>query len=302
MSQLHLSLAVVIILYHISSAHPAQSSNDGDRVIYHPSPRVRVVPNLIFASYGGRSLRLDLYLPVDRKRPVPGAIVIRGGGWMVNDRTQFAHVASSLAERGVAAASIEYRTADEAPFPAALQDVKAAIRWMRANADIYRISPNAIGTLGGSSGAYLALLAGLTANEREWEGTGGNNDVSSLVQAVVAMAAPADISRLDAGGKRTVARFLNATPAQNPQLWLRASPVNHAKAGGPAVLLMHSNTDEAVLPEQSSRFARLYRKAGGKAELIFIEHAHHAFWNYRPWYDKAMERAAAFFLRVTNHE
>jgi acetyl esterase/lipase len=129
-----LALAVVIALNDLLAAQSAQSPNEGERVRYHPSPRVQVVSNVIFARYGSRSLRLDLYLPADRKQTVPGAIVIRGGGWMVNDRAEFAHVASALAERGVAAANIEYRTAIEAPFPAALQDVKAAIRWMRANA------------------------------------------------------------------------------------------------------------------------------------------------------------------------
>jgi hypothetical protein len=67
-------------------------------------------------------------------------------------------------------------------------------------------------------------------------------------------------------------------------------------------VIYHPSPRVRVVPEQSTRFAKLYRKAGGKAELIFIEHAHHAFWNYRPWFDNAMERAAAFFLRVTNHE
>jgi acetyl esterase/lipase len=297
-----IALAFVIILNGHLSELSAQSSTEGERVKYRPSPRVRLVSDVIFATYGARSLRLDLYLPVGRKQAVPGAIVIRGGGWMVNDRAEFAHVASALAERGVAAASIEYRTADEAPFPAALQDVKAAIRWMRANAGVHGISPDAIGTLGGSSGAHMALLAGLTVNERDFEGAGGHNNVSSRVQAVVAMATPADLSQLSSGGQRTVARFLNATLAQNPKLWARASPVNHIRAGAPPVLLMHSSTDEAVLPEQSSQFAKLYRKAGAKAELVFIEKAHHAFWNYRLWFDDAMDRAAAFFLRVANHE
>jgi arylsulfatase A len=297
-----LALAVVIILNCLLVALSAQSPSEGERVKYRPSPQVRLVSGVIFATHGKRSLRLDLYLPVGRKQAVPGAIVIRGGGWMVNDRAEFAHVASALAERGVAAASIEYRTADEAPFPSALQDVKAAIRWMRANARVYGISPDAIGTLGGSSGAHMALLAGLTINDRDLEGTGGNNNVSSRVQAVVAMATPADLTRLGAGGQRTVARFLNATLAQNPKLWAQASPINHMSAGGPPVLLMHSSTDEAVLPEQSSRFAELYRKAGAKAELVFIEKAHHAFWNFRPWFDDAMERAAAFFLRIANHD
>jgi arylsulfatase A len=282
------------------SSLSAQSPDEGERVKYRPSPQVRLVSGVIFATYGKRSLRLDLYLPVGRKQAVPGVIVIRGGGWMVNDRVEFAHVASALAERGVVAASIEYRTADEAPFPAPLQDVKAAIRWMRANAGAYGISPEAIGTLGGSSGAHLALLAGLTANERDFAGAGCHNNVSSRVQAVVAMATPADLSRLDSGGQRTVARFLNATLAQKPKLWARASPISHVSAGGPPVLLLHSNTDEAVLPEQSSRFAEQYRKAGGKAELIFIENAHHAFWNYNPWFGDAMDRAAALFLRVAN--
>lgn len=221
---------------------------------------------------------------------------------MVNDRAEFAHVASALAERGVAAASIEYRTADEAAFPGAVQDVRAAIRWMRANAAVYGIAPNAIGTLGGSSGAYLALMGGLATRDRDLEGTGGHHGTSSRVQAIVAMAPPADLSRLDAGGQRTVARFLHATQAQNPRLWARASPINHISADGPPVLLMHSNTDEAVLPEQSARFAERCRKAGAKAELVSIEQAHHAFWNYRPWFDQTMERAAVFFLSLTRHD
>ena len=102
------------------------------------------MPDLVFARYANRALKLDLYLPIDSKEAIPGVIVIRGGGWTVNDRKESAHVASALAERGVAAVSIEYRTADEAAFPGALQDVKAAIRWMRANAKLYGILPGVI--------------------------------------------------------------------------------------------------------------------------------------------------------------
>jgi dienelactone hydrolase len=199
----------------------------------------------------------------------------------------------------VAAASIEYRTADEAPFPGAVQDVKAAIRWMRANAKLYGISPDAIGTLGGSSGAHMALLAGLS-HDRDFEGSGGNNKVSSRVQAVVAMATPTDLPRLGAGGRRFVAQFLHASLEQNPKLWARASPVNHVSAGGPCILLMHGTADESVLPEQSSRFADLYSGAGGRVELVLIPKAPHPFWNYMPWFEDTMNRAAAFFHRVAS--
>lgn len=293
-------LALVTSVNLSRAAQTAARQNAGERVTYRPSSHVRVVADVVFARYGGRSLRLDLYLPVTHEQSVPGAIVIRGGGWMVNDRTESAHIASALAERGVAAACIEYRTADQARFPGALQDVKAAVRWMRANAGAYGILPNAIGTLGGSSGAHMALLAGLTA-DRDFEGRGGNNNVSSRVQAVVAMATPTDLRALDAGGRRIVAQFLHATPAQNPKLWARASPTNHVSANGPPVLLMHGEADQAVLPEQSIRFAELYREAGGRAELVIINRAPHPFWNYRPWFEDTMARAAAFFLRVAHH-
>jgi len=298
----YLMVATIVLAIRLLANEPlatqaTQLSNDPTRVQYHPSPRVKVVPGIVFARYGKRALRLDLYLPIDSKKAVPGVIVIRGGGWMVNDRRESAPVASALAERGVAAASIEYRTADEAAFPGAVQDVKAAIRWMRANAKLYGISPDVIGTLGGSSGAHMALLAGIS-NDHDLEGKGGNNDISSRVQAVVAMAAPTDLLRLDAGGRSVVARFLHASPAQNPKLWVSASPINHVRAGGPAILLLHGTADQNVLPEQSSTFAELYRRAGGQVELVLIQKAPHPFWNYVPWFEDTMNRAAAFFQRV----
>jgi len=301
----YLMMATVVLAMRIVGNEPlatqaTQLSNDPTRVQYHPSPRVRVVQAIVFARYGKRALRLDLYLPADRKEAVPGVIVIRGGGWMVNDRKESAHVGSALAERGVAAASIEYRIADEAAFPGAVQDVKAAIRWMRANAKLYGISPDVIGTLGGSSGAHMALLAAIS-NDHDLEGNGGNNNISSRVQAVVAMATPTDLLRLNTGGRSVVARFLHASPSQNPKLWARASPINHVKAGGPSVLLMHGTADENVLPEQSSTFADLYRSAGGQVELVLLQKAPHPFWNYTPWFEDTVNRAALFFRRVVDN-
>lgn len=237
-----------------------------DFVEYRPSARVRVIPDLAYAKYGNRTLLLDLYLPSQPGRGRPGVIVVRGGGWMVNDRKRFAHVASGLAERGVAAACIEYRTADEAAFPGAIQDVKAAVRWMRANAARYGIDSHVIGALGGSSGAHMALLAGLTPRVAELEGNGGHEDVSSQIQAVVSMATPADLLSLSADNKRTVGIFLHVTPEEDEEKWRWASPGNHITAGGPPVLLLHGTADDSVPTSQSVDFARRYREAGASAE------------------------------------
>jgi len=272
--------------------------SEKDFVEYRPSARVRVIPDLAYAKYDDRTLLLDLYLPSQPGQSRPGVIVVRGGGWMVNDRKRFAHVASALAEKGVAAACIEYRTAEEAAFPGAIQDVKAAVRWMRANAERYGINSHAIGTLGGSSGAHMALLAGLTAGVAEFEGNGGHEDVSSQIQAVVAMATPADLLSLSANNKLTVGAFLHVAPEQDKEKWRWASPVNHVTAGGPPVLLLHGTADDSVPSSQSVDFVRRYREAGASAELGLLPGAPHAFWNYQPWFSKAMDRAATFFLRV----
>lgn len=299
------TLIVLVACVGVVALPQAARPQEPGFIEYKPSDRVRVVPDLPYARYGSRTLMLDLYLPVNQAKPaIPGVIVIRGGGWMVNDRKRFAHIASALAERGVAAASIDYRNAEEAAFPGAIQDVKAAVRWMRTNAAAHRIDPNAIATLGGSSGAHMALLAGITPNIDELEGDGGNASVSSSVQAVVAMATPADLLELSAQNQQTVAKFLHATAEQDRGKWLFASPMHHIaenERSGPEILLLHGANDDSVPTSQSTEFARRYRDSGGRVELQILPAAPHAFWNYRPWFSAAMDRAAAFLLRAQQH-
>lgn len=289
-----------LVLFLAVVAAQGAFAQEPERLEYRRSPKVRVLEDLEFARYGKRVLRLDLYLPAKRPAaPIPAVVVVRGGGWLVNDRKEWAPIASGLAERGIAAASVEYRTATEAPFPGAVQDVKAAVRWTRAHAGKYGIRSDAIGTLGGSSGALMALLVGVSAGERELEGGGGAAGTSSAVQAVVAMAAPADVRLLGEAGRQAVQKFLRLGPREDPALWAFASPVTHIDASDPPVLLLHGGDDEAVLPEQSAVFAREYAKAGAKAELHVLGGAPHAFWNRAPWFESTLDEAAAFLLRVT---
>jgi len=258
------------MLLGVTVAKAQGEPSEQDFVEYRPSARVRVISDLAYARYGDRTLLLDLYLPSQSGQGRPGVIVVRGGGWMVNDRKRFAHVASALAEKGIVAACIEYRTADEAAFPGAIQDVKAAVRWMRSNARKYGVNSEVIGTLGGSSGAQMALLAGLTAGLSEFEGDGGNSGASSNIQAVVAMATPTDLLGLSDNNKLTVGKFLHATPEENSERWRWASPVNHIMRGGPPVLLLHGADDDSVPISQSLDFVRKYREAGANAEVYIL--------------------------------
>jgi arylsulfatase A len=277
-------------------------SEEQNFVKYHPSPNVRVIHKIVYAKYKTGKLRLDLYLPLRSGQRRAGVVVVRGGGWLVGDRKRFAHVASALADRGVVAACIEYRTTNIAAFPGAIQDVKAAVRWMRVNAMQYGIDPDLIGVIGGSSGAYMALFVGLTQGLAEFEGDGGNPGVSSAVQAVVAMAVPADLLALSETNKTAVAKFLHAMPEEDSAKWQLASPINHIRSDGPPVLLLHGENDDSVPTNQSIDFAQCYRRVGNTAELQILAGAPHDFWNYYPWFDDAMNRSAAFFHQLEKRE
>ncbi len=168
----------VILACLLSAAASAQAPQDSARTSFPVPPSVRVVRDIPYATYDTRELRLDLYLPPgsDDRRAMPGVIVVRGGGWRSGDKDAFAFIAGQLAKEGFVAASIEYRTSSEAKFPAAVHDVKAAVRWMRARAATYGIDPNAIGAIGGSAGGHLVALLATSGGVSELEGSAGRTN------------------------------------------------------------------------------------------------------------------------------
>ncbi|HCP83206.1 MAG TPA: hypothetical protein DIT88_02290, partial [Planctomycetaceae bacterium] len=149
---------------------------------------------ITYAQYGDRSLQLDLYSPANVDSPVPGVIVVHGGGWHSGTRQKFARIAEELAYRGFVAATISYRLADEAAFPAGIQDCNAATRWMRANAKRLMVDPERIAAIGGSAGGHLVGLMGAAPHIKDFQGKGGNNDVSSALQAMISLAGPFELA------------------------------------------------------------------------------------------------------------
>lgn len=244
---------------------------------------VKVERDIVYAKYGNREVKLDLYLP---KRPtaekIPCIVVIHGGGWRSGDKSCFSHIAGALAEQGFAAACIGYRLLPEVEFPAPVLDCKAAVRWVRANAAKHGIDPDLIGAIGGSAGGHLVAMLGTSDRVAKLEGDGGNAGVSSRVQAVVAMATPADMTRL---GERSK---LDADIAK------LISPVTHVTKDSAPLLLLHGTKDALVPMAQSELLLEKYRKAGAGAELVKIEGGPHAFWNGAQ-FDQTMKLALTFF-------
>jgi pectinesterase len=247
---------------------------------------VKVERDIVYAQYGERKVMLDLYLP---KQPasgkIPCIVVIHGGGWRSGDKTRFAAQAAHLASQGFAAACIGYRLLPEVEFPAPIVDCKAAVRWVRANAARHGIDPDRIGATGGSAGGHLTAMLATSHTAKELEGDGGNAGVSSRVQAAVAMATPADMSRFAE----------RANPKPDAKLTALISPVTHVSKDSAPVLLLHGTKDTLVPMAQSELLLEKYQKAGARAELVKIEGGIHAFWNGEQWFADTMKRTVAFF-------
>jgi acetyl esterase/lipase len=265
--------------------------------VFPPAADLRVLRDLEYARYGDRVLRLDLYLPPQpSSRPIPGIVVIRGGGWRQGDKNWFAFIAGYLAKAGFAAACIEYRASSEARFPAAIQDAKAAVRWLRANATRYGIDPDALGAIGGSAGAHLAAMLATSHQALDLEGAGGNASMSSRVQAVVGMATTADLGDGSTVPHHTsIAAFIGSPLEGFADARRRASPITYVTREAAPILLIHSSFDGTVPYMQSVLLEQRYKESGARAELVTIPDAPHDFWNYTRWFPEAMERAVKFF-------
>ncbi|HWG43684.1 MAG TPA: alpha/beta hydrolase [Gemmataceae bacterium] len=225
--------------------------------------------DVIYGTGGGEQLKLDLYAPKDRPGPFPAVVVIHGGGWANGTKGFLGGITHAFAERGYVAVTVEYRLAPKHKFPAQLQDVKCAVRWLRANAQRYQIDPDRIGALGFSSGAHLALLLGLTEPKDGFEGEGGHLEQSSKVQVVVNMMGPTDLSRpaWPAVTDKLIADLLGGGREQIPSVYRAASPLAYVHRGAPPVLTMHGTKDAIVPFEQAKLLHASLRSVRGISRL-----------------------------------
>ena len=244
-----------------------------------PTSKLLWITNLPYGKADGRPLLLNIICPYPMPAtPRPAVIWVHGGGWTAGDRWDGHNdcFCPLLVRHGFVAATIEYRLMPHARFPAQLHDVKAAIRWLRANTATFPIDPDRIGIWGFSAGACLAALAGLTGDVPELEGDCGSPGYSSQVQAVAVGAVPADLLEYRSGDLHDfLIDFLAGTPEERADLWRRASPIYHVHKNAPPFLIAHGTRDELIPFAQAQRLAAALAAAGGTVELIPIEGVYH---------------------------
>jgi len=247
--------------------------------------------------------RLDLYLPRERHRgPLPVIVYLHGGGWMHGDKADGAARLMDFVRGGYyAGVSVGYRLSGEAPWPAPLHDVKAAVRWVRGNADRLGLDPARIAVWGRGAGAHLALMLGTTGNVPRLEGTLGEfRQHTSQVRAVANFFGPTDLPALgratgpiDRRSTETPeARLLGGAIPDKLSLSREASPVTHASAATPPVLTVHGTLDRVVPFSQAARLDDALHKAGAQSYLVTIDGGAHGDFG-----SSADDRLSALFDR-----
>jgi acetyl esterase/lipase len=244
------------------------------------TPTIRVENDVVFGKGGKTELKLDLAMPKDGEGPFPAIVCIHGGGWVSGDRKQMEKTIEVLARRGYVAISPDYRLAPRDRFPAQIEDCKAAVRWLRANAETYHVDTRRIGVVGFSAGGHLACLLGVTGKDDGLEGEGGNAEQSSAVQAVVSFFGPTDLTR-DVWDKdvrtKNLVPLLGGTPDEKAGAYRKASPMTYAGKNAPPFLFLHGTKDRVVPIQQAKDLAEKLRKAGGSARLVSVEDEGHGW-------------------------
>lgn len=233
---------------------------------------------------GNAAWKLDLAVPEQRgDAPRPALVVIHGGGWRSGDKRtgMWRDLPLEYARHGYVAVSVNYRFVTEAPLPAAVEDVKCAVRWLRAHAKEYNVDPSRIGAYGNSAGAHLAAMLALAGGEAKLEGDGPFQEHSSAVQAACISATPVDF--LDWGAPRATAasleRLFGGPQQEAVERARRSAPLTYVRADAPPLLVIHGNADKTVPLSQSQKLAQALRKAGAKNVTFFVVDAagHGAF-------------------------
>ncbi|MBN2061995.1 MAG: alpha/beta hydrolase [Deltaproteobacteria bacterium] len=222
---------------------------------------------------GNRELKIDIFTPNVNEHTQTAIILLHGGGWQHGDKSMMSLFGPELARYGFVAFAPEYRLLGESPWPAQIEDVKSAIRWVRANAAEWNINPDKIAVEGFSAGGHLALMAGGTPHDREYKGN-DNTSVSDAVSAVIAFFPPAEFTVAEPLPGNIEAQVLLGDDPNEHQA-RRISPIHLISKDFPPTFLLHGTADKMVPHVTSMRLYSELERYGVPVEMhLYPGHTH----------------------------
>ncbi|MBK7629525.1 MAG: alpha/beta hydrolase [Ignavibacteriales bacterium] len=245
--------------------------------------------NLVYKLIGKRNLKLDLFIPDSSEKPIPIVVFIHGGGWRSGNKSFQHPLANEIAAKGFLCASIEYRLSPEAKYPAAVLDIKSAIKWLKKNAERYNADSSKVTLLGCSSGGHLAALCGVTVNLSKFEPNEYLPKISSKVQKVIDLDGILDFTHPAESGKDTSELFpsvgklwFGQTYKENPSLWIEASPLSYVSENSPEFFFINSASDRFHAGRDSA--VVLFEKYKINFKIETLHYTPHTFWLFDPWF------------------
>lgn len=281
-------VAILITLAFVSAA----AAQTGDA-------KIKFEKDIVYGKGGDVDLQLDLAMPAEGKGPYPAIICIHGGGWRQGKRQDFTDaipLVQTLAKNNFVAVTVTYRFAPKYQFPAQIEDCKAAARFLRANAEKYKINPDKFGAVGASAGGHLAGLMGTADEKSGLEGNGGNAKYSSRVQAVVSFFGPMDLTTKNWSAQVEsffLVPFLGGKFEDKTDAYRKCSPITYCTKDDPPFLFFHGTKDPLVGLDQPEKMMAKLKEVGVSAELVVMEGEGHGWGGEK--LTKTMNQTVRFF-------
>ena len=263
-----------------------------------------VQKDIVYQTVGGRELPLDLYIPAGATEPLPLVIWIHGGGWKGGSKNRINRCVDVL-KHGYALASVEYRLSGEAKFPAAIEDCKAAVSYLRWKAPNLGLDPDRFGAWGSSAGGHLVALLGTTNDVADFDTHPVTKNAPPTVQAVCNWFGPTDFLRMnDVPGRidhdaadSPESLFIGGPIQDHPEKTQRANPITYVSPSDPPMLLMHGENDQAVIYLQSELLYAALQEAGVRSHLHKVKNGDHGFRGSDESREELFARSLKFFDR-----
>ena len=240
----------------VESAQSSKVDAQEDSATESKASNIKVVRDIAYREGDSKAWRLDLAMPTTKTDELrPALVIVHGGGWRggAKEVDVYQKMMTDYAKKGYVTINVEYRLTGEAPFPACIEDVKCAVRWLRAHAEKYQVDPDRIGAYGHSAGAHLALMLAVAPKSAGLEGDGGWDDYSSRVNVAAAGSPPTELGR--------------DVPMAKTEWW----PIGYTSGDHPPLFLIQGGQDRIVRPELTEDFVEKMKAAGADIEYLKIE-------------------------------